>query len=246
MSKLFFSKAVTISAAILTSIYCENSSAQSVRLEALKTQVAAAPRGSLDQGEEIVVSADIQKKMDVEFNSRRLLRFHQLWNLYLFRNEEAARNLQSKADAMYAEDTQLPMAAELALAEAERREPKEIKVTLRPETTSTRSGLEAKKKFNDKARQESNATRLTKVHAGLPPDQVSQFIEENAKALTVRLRAEIAAGGENAEKAKANLAYLEGTFLPKLRDPQYFSVPKNAFAKEFGKVLGTSGAATGR
>lgn len=246
MKKLFFFKAITVSAAIFTSTYCEISNAQSVRLEPLRNQAAVALRSSLDRGEELVVSADSQRKMDVEFNSRRLLRFHQLWNLYLFRNEEAARTLQSKVDAMYKEDTQPAMDAELALAEAEKREPKVLAVTLRPETSSARATLQSKNKFNDKARQESDATRLTKVHAGLPPDQVSQFIEENAKALTVRLKAEIAAGGENAEKAKANLAYLQGTFLPKLRDPQYFSVSKNAFAKEFGKVIGTPGASTGR
>jgi hypothetical protein len=242
MTKNIFSTAL----AILAAVYCELSLAQNIRPDREKAQAAAALRASLDPGEELVVSADDKKKMDVEFNSRRLLRFHQLWNLYLFRNEEAARTLKKEVDAMIEEDTRPAMDAELALAEAEMREPKQIAIALRPETSKARAKLRSKTEFNETARNESNATRLTKVHAGLPPDQVSLFIEENAKVLTARLRAEIAAGGENAEKAKANLAYLQGTLLPKLRDPQYFSVSKSTFAKEFSKVHGTAGAATSR
>lgn len=226
--------------------FSESSNAQSVRLDVLKAQAVAAPKDSLDPGEEIVTPKDDQKRMDEEFNSRRLLRFHQLWNLYLFRNEEAARTLKSEVDAMITAETQPAMEEELARAEAEGREPTELRIVLSPETSKARTRLNSKNEFNETARKESDATRLTKVHAGLPPEQVTKFIEENAKALTKRLRTEIAAGGDNAEKAKANLAYLQGTLLPKINDPQYFSVSRTAFAKEFSKVVGSSGAQTGR
>jgi hypothetical protein len=250
MTKEFFLKSMAIAgvlfSAVFASTYSEISRAQSVRLEVVKSQAAGAPRGSLDPGEKLVVLANDQKKMDVEFNSRRLLRFHQLWNLYLFRNEAAARTLQAQVDAMVEEDSRPATEAELALADAEKREPKQIAVTLRLETSKARSDLRSKNELNETARKESDATRLTKVHAGLPPDQVSQFIEENSKVLAKRLRAEMAAGGENGEKAKVNLAYLQETLLPHLRDPQYFSVSRNAFDREFDKVVGKSGTATGR
>lgn len=235
MTKLLLSTALVI----LAFTYVESSEAQTVKLTS-----------SLDPGEEIVLSAADQKKKDVEFNSRRLLRFHQLWNLYLFRNEEAARTLQSQVDAMIKMETDPAMEAELALAEAENREPREIAVTLTPETSKAaaeiRSKIRVKNSSNETARKDSDTTRLTKVHAGLPLEDVALAIEENSKALTKRLQAEIAAGGENAEKARANLAYLKGTLLPKLRDPRYFGVSKNAFAKEFGKVLGNTGSATSK
>lgn len=189
---------------------------------------------------------DKSKEADVEFNSRRLLRYQQLWNLYLFRNEEEARQLEAQAMAMMAEDTQPAVDEEIARAKAEGRSPNEIKVALRPETSQTKAKMRSKTAFAEAARKEADLLRPTRIHAGLPPEEVSVHIEQSSKTLAKRLEAEIAAGGPNAEKAKANLTYLRDTLLPKLRDQSYFSVSRGAFAKEFEQVIGKrSGSGAG-
>lgn len=193
---------------------------------------------SLDKGETIVLSDADQKKADVEFNQRRLLRFHQLWNLYLFRNEQEERDLKAEFEASFQLDSEAPMAAELEAAERENREPQVINIPLSKETSQLKAAAAKKEDFNTTARKESDSTRLGMMHAGMPVDAISEAIRHNSKVLEKRLREEIRRGGERADKAQANLDYLRKTLLPKIDDRQYFGVSPKAFSQEFNKVVG--------
>lgn len=194
---------------------------------------------SLDKGETIVLTDADQKKADVEFNQRRLLRFHQLWSLYLIRNEQEARDLKAEFEASFQMDSEAPMAAELEAAERENREPQVIDIPLSKETSRLKAATTKKDDFNTAARKESDTTRLGMMHAGMPPEAVSDAIRHNSKILEKRLREETRQGGERAEKAQANLEYLRKTLLPKLDDRQYFGVSPKAFSQEFNKVVGS-------
>lgn len=208
---------------------------QAVRLRASEVPVQA----SLSKGESLVLSDLDQKRADVEFNQRRLLRFHQLWNLYLFRNEEEERDLKAQFEASLQMDSEAPMAAELEAAERENREPQVINVELSKETSRLKAATSGKGDFNSVARAESNQTRLGKMHAGMPIEEITQAIRQNSKVLDKRLRAEMRLGGERAEKARANLQYLNNVLLPKIEDRSYFMMTPKAFAQEFQKVIGT-------
>lgn len=193
---------------------------------------------SLDKGETIVLSQDEQKKADVEFNQRRLLRFHQLWNLYLFRNEQQARDLKAEFEAALKIDSEAPVAAELEAAERENRDPQVVNVPLSKETSRLKAAAARKDELNSSARKESDSTRLGLMHAGMSVGAVTDAIRHNSQVLEKRLREEIRQGGEGAEKAQANLAYLKKTLLPKLEDRQYFGGSPKAFSQEFKKVVG--------
>lgn len=193
---------------------------------------------SLDKGEVIVLSEADQRKADVEFNQRRLLRFHQLWNLYLLRNENEARELRAEFEASFRLDAEPLEEAEIAAAEREQRETQVINIPLSKETSKLRAAANKKDEFNTTARKESDLTRIGTMHAGAPPSEVSEAIRRNSTILEKRLRAEIRLGGERASKAQANLDYLKQVLLPKLEDRQYFEVSRRAFAQEFKRVLG--------